>query len=164
MKTTGMKNITGLLFYFITMLLLIALFPLSSSACEPFPLSRKQSVYTPAYSHIYHGDKETPLLLTVTLSIRNIDSRNPLTITTVDYYESQGKLIKHFLKEPITIDPMGSERYIVSQKDASGGSGANFIVDWHSESEINPPIIESIMIGTQSQLGISFTSRGRVVQ
>jgi len=159
-----MKTVAGLLFYSLTTLILISLSPLSLSASEPFPLSDKQSVYIPAYSHIYHGNKETPLLLSVTLSIRNVDSENPLTITAVDYYETQGKLLKHFLEEPITLAPLGSERYIVPQKDTSGGSGANFIVDWHSEKAINPPIIESVMIGTQSQLGISFTSRGRAIK
>ncbi len=159
-----MKTVTGVLFYSLTALILISLSPLSLSASEPFPLSKKQSVYIPAYSHIYHGNKETPLLLSVTLSIRNVDSESPLTITAVDYYETQGKLLKHFLEEPITLSPLGSERYIVPQKDTSGGSGANFIVDWHSEKEINPPIIESVMIGTQSQLGISFTSRGRAIK
>jgi len=159
-----MKIVTGLFFYSLTALILISLSPLSLSASEPFALSKKQSVYIPAYSHIYHGNKETPLLLSVTLSIRNVDSENPLTITAVDYYETQGKLLKHFLEEPITLAPLGSERYIVPQKDTSGGSGANFIVDWHSEKAINPPIIESVMIGTQSQLGISFTSRGRAIK
>lgn len=28
---------------------------------------------------------------------------------------------------------------------------------------VNPPIIETVMIGTQSQLGISFTSRGQAL-
>lgn len=159
-----MKIVTGLFFYSLTALILISLSALSTPASEPFPLFKRQSVYIPAYSHIYHGNKETPLLLSVTLSIRNVDSENPLTITAVDYYETQGNLLKHFLEEPITLAPLGSERYIVPQKDTSGGSGANFIVKWHSEKAINPPIIESVMIGTQSQLGISFTSRGRAIK
>jgi hypothetical protein len=42
-------------------------------------------------------------------------------------------------------------------------TGANFIVKWKSATEVNPPIIESIMIGAQSSQGISFTSRGRAI-
>ncbi len=160
-----MKNVVGLFFYLFTILILIASFPLPLSAGgKPFPLTSQQRVYIPAYSHIYHGNKETPLLLSVTLSIRNVDSENSLTITAVDYYETQGNLLKHFLKESIALGPMGSERFIVPQRDTSGGSGANFIVEWHSEKPINPPIIESVMIGTQSQLGISFSSRGRAIK
>ena len=58
---------------------------------------------------------------------------------------------------------MESERYIIPERDESGGSGANFIVEWHSDKFVNPPIIESVMIGAQSSQGISFTSRGREI-
>ncbi|MDF1591164.1 MAG: DUF3124 domain-containing protein [Desulfobacterales bacterium] len=54
-------------------------------------------------------------------------------------------------------------RYIVPETDKTGGSGANFIVKWESDRFVNPPIIESVMIGTQRQQGISFTSRGQVI-
>ncbi len=146
------------------LLLFFLLFaPCALLASEPFPPAAEQRVYVPAYSHIYHGNKEIPLLLSITLSIRNIDPRHSLTVTTVDYYETQGKLLKHFLAEPVVLSPMGSTRFIVPQKDTTGGSGANFIVSWKAKEKINPPIIESVMIGTQSQLGISFTSRGRAI-
>jgi hypothetical protein len=123
-----------------------------------------QSVYVPVYSHIYHGNKEAQLLLSVTLSIRNTDPENSISISVVDYYDSQGKLLKHFIQAPVPLSPLGSERYIIPQNDKSGGSGANFIVIWQAEAPTNPPIIETIMIGTQSQLGISFTSRGQALQ
>jgi hypothetical protein len=120
-------------------------------------------VYVPAYSHIYSGNRERPFLLTVTLSIRNIDPTNIIQITLVDYYETQGKLLKKYIDKPITLNPLGSIRYVIPERDKSGGSGANFIVEWHSEKPVNQPIIESIMIGTQSSQGVSFTSRGQEI-
>lgn len=126
-------------------------------------LSKGQRVYVPAYSHIYSGNKEKPFLLTVTLSIRNIDPVNPITVTLVDYYETQGKLLKKHIGNPISVSPLESLRFVIPERDKSGGSGANFIVQWHAEKPVNQPIIESIMIGTQSQQGISFTSRGREI-
>lgn len=148
-----------------SMLLLLFFFQVPAlMATESMPLTKGQLVYIPAYSHIYHGNKETPLLLSVTLSIRNVDMNNSLTVTTVNYHETQGPLIKKYITEPIVLGPLGSERFIIPQRDATGGSGANFIVQWHSEKPINPPIMESVMIGTQSQLGISFTSRGQAIQ
>lgn len=117
----------------------------------------------PAYSHIYSGNREQPFLLTVTLSIRNVDPRRYLTVTAVDYHETQGKLLKHCLEKPLTLKPLESFRYIIPEKDTSGGSGANFIVEWQAEQKSNPPIVETIMIGTQSQQGVSFTSRGQVI-
>lgn len=149
---------------FLTVLMVSCLQTSAASAAEESPLSTGQSIYVPAYSHIYHGNKEAPLLLSVTLSIRNIDTKSSMTITRVAYYETQGKLIRDYLEKPLVLGPLGSERYVVPQKDTSGGSGANFIVDWQADQPINPPIVETVMIGTQSQLGISFTSRGQALQ
>lgn len=123
-----------------------------------------QVVYIPAYSHIYHGNKETPLLLSITLSVRNTDTKGAITVEAVNYHDTQGSLIKKYLDEPLQLNPLQSERFIVPQKDNRGGSGATFIVIWKSENPVNPPVVESIMIGTQSQLGISFTSRGVAVE
>ncbi|MFZ5563764.1 MAG: DUF3124 domain-containing protein, partial [Thermodesulfobacteriota bacterium] len=64
---------------------------------------------------------------------------------------------------PVTLKPLESLRYVVPERDTSGGSGANFIVEWKADKPVNPPIVESIMIGTQVQQGISFTSRGQVL-
>ena len=102
-------------------------------------------------------------LLRVTLSIRNIDPAYPIKISLVDYYETQGKLLKKFIERPISLNPLESLRYVIPQKDDSGGLGANFIVEWSSDKPVNRPIIESIMIGTQSTQGISFTSRGQEI-
>ncbi|MGB3209386.1 MAG: DUF3124 domain-containing protein [Desulforhopalus sp.] len=151
-------------FFFILILSLALLQASFLHASEPMAMTTGQTVYIPAYSHIYHGNKETPLLLSVTLSIRNIDPNNSLTVTTVNYHETEGPLVKEYIKEPVVLGPLGSKRYIVPQKDNTGGSGANFIVGWQAETPINPPIIESVMIGTQSQLGISFTSRGQAIR
>ena len=127
-------------------------------------LSTGQLVYVPIYSHIYSGNKERPLLLAATLSLRNTDPRQAITLLSVDYYDSDGKLLKHYLESPVPLKPAQSTRFVVKFSDKAGGSGANFYVTWKAEGPVNPPIIESIMIGTQNQLGISFTSRGQVIE
>ena len=133
------------------------------NAEEASGLSTGQMIYVPAYSHIYSGDRAKPFLLTVTLSIRNIDLKHAITVTAVDYYETQGALLKSFLEKPITLKPLASIRYIIPEQDKAGGSGANFIVTWESCDRVNAPVVEAVMIGTQSQQGVSFTSRGQVV-
>ena len=138
--------------------------PLALYAAEnKIKLSKGQLVYVPAYSHIYSGNREKPFLLTVTLSIRNIDPIHQIRITVVDYYETQGKLLKKYIDTPKTLNSLESLRYVIPERDKSGGSGANFIVKWHSDIPVNQPIIESVMIGAQSGQGISFTSRGREI-
>lgn len=152
----------------VTLTILLCIFslviPQFCLAGDTSPATTGQDIYVPAYSHIYHGNKETPLLLSVTLSIRNIDTDNAITITRADYYETEGALVKQYISEPLVLGPLGSGRFVVPQKDNTGGSGANFIVSWQSDTPINPPIVEAVMIGMQSQLGISFTSRGQPLQ
>jgi hypothetical protein len=127
-------------------------------------LSRGQLVYVPVYSHIYYGDREQAFPLTVVLSIRNTDSKHSITVLRVDYNDTDGKLIRKYLNKPISLNPLASIRYVVNASDMSGGSGANFIVQWKAESDVNNPILEGIMIGTAGQQGISFTSRGQAVK
>jgi len=126
-------------------------------------LSKGQTIYVPAYSHIYSGNREKPFLLTVTVSIRNIDPKHSIEVTAVDYYETQGNLLKKFLNTPVSLKQLESIRYVIPQKDKTGGSGANFIVEWRSNHFVNPPIVEAVMIGTQSSQGVSFTSRGQAI-
>lgn len=153
-------------FYFLILLFIIlgaTIYSSSVNADESVILSKGQTIYVPAYSHIYSGNRESPFLLTVTLSIRNIDPRHSLKVTRVDYYETQGKLLKKFLDASLVLKPLESIRYVVPQKDKTGGSGANFIVEWVSDNLVNPPIVETIMIGTQRQQGVSFSSRGQPI-
>ena len=137
--------------------------PLPLQAGPGARLSDGQTLYVPAYSHIYSGTRDTPFLLTVTLSIRNVDPQNPITITRADYHATAGKHLKKYVETPITLAPYGSTRYIIAESDKSGGSGANFIVEWKAAKPVNPPIVESVMISTRAAQGISFTSRGQVI-
>lgn len=125
--------------------------------------SAGQTHYVPVYSHIYGGNKERPFHLAVTLSRRNTDKAHSFSLVTVDYYDSDGKLLRHYLDKPVDLRPMASTRYIVKESDIEGGSGANFLVEWKSTLPVSIPIVESVMIGTQSQQGISFTSRGQMI-
>ena len=150
--------------YFFILLSICFFSPLSLYAADnKIELSKGQRMYVPAYSHIYSGNKERPFLLTVTLSIRNIDPTHLIKITLVDYYETKGKLLKKYIDKPITLNPLESLRYVIPERDKRGGSGANFIVEWHSDKHVNRPIIESIMVGAHSSQGVSFTSRGREI-
>jgi hypothetical protein len=144
--------------------LFMIFFACQISEAEEYPgLSIGQTIYVPAYSHIYSGNKEKPFMLTITLSIRNIDPKHSINITTADYYETQGQLLKKFITAPVVLKPLESLRYVIPEKDNSGGSGANFLITWKTEKPVNPPLVESVMISTQSQQGVSFTSRGRVI-
>lgn len=124
-----------------------------------------QWIYVPLYSHIYADDryKDKPFDLTATLSIRNTDPNVGLVLDNVDYYDSHGKKLRSFIDKPVSIGPLASIRFIIPESDKEGGSGAKFLVNWRAEKPVCEPIVESVMIGTQMQQGISFISQGRVI-
>lgn len=126
-------------------------------------LSIGQAVYVPVYSHIYSGDREQPVYLAVTLSIRNTDMKGPIIVESVDYYDSRGIRVKKYIEGPIQVKPMAAIRYVVPESDKVGGSGASFLVHWKSRNRVNPPRIEAVMISTRMQQGISFVSGGQVI-
>jgi hypothetical protein len=146
------------------LVLVLSAFSVSARAAAPVSWSTGQTIYVPAYSHVYMGDREKPFYLTATVSIRNSDPLTTITVTSVDYHDSAGRLIRKFLKVPLLVRPYASLRYIVNESDKEGGSGASFIVTWKSAAKVSQPIVESVMIGVGMQQGISFTSRGQVVR
>ncbi len=138
--------------------------PKQVTIAENIQIARGQIIYVPVYSHIYHQNRQSIFPLSVTLSIRNTDLSQSLIITSVSYYDSEGNLVKEYLSQPIQLDKLASIDFFVTRNDTTGGSGANFIVEWISESEISEPLVEAIMIGTDSQQGISFVGQGRVIK
>lgn len=129
-------------------------------------LSKGQTVYVPIYSHIIvgGGKRKIPFDLSINLSIRNTDPKNPITIVRVEYYDSHGDHVKDFITEPLIVRPMASKYFFISQSDTSGGWGANYIIKWESEKEVNEPIIESITFGARGAHTISFVSRGKAIK
>ena len=111
--------------------------------------SAGQTVYLPIYSHMLYGNlgksgKASQVLLSALVSIRNTDGRRPLRILSARYYDTHGKLLGERVPSPIAIPPYGTHELFVELNDASGGSGANFVIRWDSEAAINPPLVEAL--------------------
>ena len=150
--------------YFLLLIFSVGILTPAGSSAGDIQLSMGQSVYVSIYSHIYSGLKARPFDLAAILSIRNTDINQPVTIVSVKYYDTEGKLLKEYLDDPLQLKALASTRYIIMEDDKAGGSGANFIVKWKSSKKVTPPIIEAVMIGTHSGQGISFVSRGQVIE
>ena len=123
-----------------------------------------QKVYVPVYSDIYHGSGLKRFLLTATLSVRNTSMDDSLYVREVDYFDSEGKLNRTYLKQDILITPLGSVEFVVEDSEMHGGAGANFIVEWGTANPGLSPVIQAVMIGTADQQGISFLTEGVVVE
>lgn len=119
-----------------------------------------RSVYVPAYSHIYRDTGET-VPLAITLSVRNTDAAEPIRIDRVRYFDGDGRLVREQPEVPLVLAPMATASFLVEAQDPSGGSGANFLVDWSARESVSMPLIEAVMVGDD---GLSFKSRGEPVQ
>jgi len=145
-------------------LLCTALFVLLGSGLALAEMSKAQTQYVPCSSHIYHGPKTRSLDLTVTLVVRNIDTKRSLTLTSVGYHGTDGKLLRRALAAPVSLPPLTAREFLVDEKDKDGGVGAFFLVRWKSDAPVNAPVVEAVMIGSSNGLGISYLNRGVVIQ
>lgn len=121
-----------------------------------------QTVYVPAYSHIYSRGGE-PHLLEVTLSIRNTDPERDIRLREVRYFDAQGTLIKNYLDSIVELGPLETVEFLVEKQDTQGGSGANFIIIWDASKPVYEPIIEAVMVGLTKEHSISFISPSRTL-
>jgi hypothetical protein len=118
-----------------------------------------QAAYVPVYSHIYY-DGGRPYLLETTLSIRNVDPKQPVYVSAVEYYDTHGKLSKKQVDRLIKLNPLQTIEFLVERHDVTGGSGANFIVEWHAGTkDTHAPLIEAVMVGRSGTNAISFVRK-----
>lgn len=120
-------------------------------------------IYVPIYSTIYSKNRDTQLLLTATLSIRNTSKKDSLFINTIDYYNTEGTLVRNYIKAPIFLKPLETIDYVIDEDDVEGGSGANFLIDWGANHTIQP-VFQAVMIGMIGQHAFSFTTEGTTIK
>ncbi len=117
-------------------------------------------VYVPIYSHIYMQNGTRATNLAATLSVRSMNFNDSIYISKVDYYSSQGTLLKAYLDSAVLLKPMNSVEFVVEEQEAEGGAGANFIVEWRAADTTLAPLVQAVMLGTYNNMGISFTTDG----
>ena len=118
------------------------------------------STYLSIYSEVYERNIHKTFALTVTVSMRNISSEDSIYITKAEYYHTSGLLTRTYFDFPILLKPMETIEIVVDQDDKEGGTGGNFIFDWGTRYSSNEPLFEAVMISTDNQQGISFTTQG----
>ena len=132
-------------------MLIFAVFFASTAAFgqEARMLVKGQTLYLPIYSHMLYGNlgksgKASYVLLSALVSIRNTDTKRPMRVLSARYYDTHGKLLGERVPTPVILPPLGTLELFVELNDASGGSGANFVVKWDAEQAISPPLLESL--------------------
>ena len=148
----------------------IATWLVATAAGAQQPLSGGQTLYLPIYSHLYHGEinprtgKPSETLVSTHVSVRNTDSRSPIRLTSARYYNTDGKLLREYLPQALTIPPLGTHELFVPRSDSSGGSGANFLIDWSAERPVNPPLVEALHADIREARTLIFITTGLPVQ
>ncbi len=120
-------------------------------------------VYVPIYSDIYIDRVTQSSLLSATLSVRNTSPNDSLFVSNIDYYNTEGDLVKKFINQPIGLAPMATVNYVIEREDTSGGPGANFIVKLYSNNKIKP-LIQAVMIGENGNKGFAFSTDGYSIE
>lgn len=120
--------------------------------------------YLSIYSNIYTNSQHRKHELTVTVSLRNVNDRDTIYILNADFHDTHGKKLKSYLDHAIVIEPLETVEMVIEESDNSGGSGASFIFGWSKKENSIDPFFEAVMISTQGQQGLSFTTQGRKIE
>lgn len=131
--------------------------PTSESSGE-----RSRLVYVPVYSTLFLS-KTSRWELAASLSIRNVDPDQSVTVLEVGYFDTAGELLEQYLETPHELDPMATVTLTLPQWDKRGGAGANFLVRWSGDNDVNDPIIEVVMAGTRGTQSFSFIRSGQEI-
>jgi hypothetical protein len=154
----------------------------TSNAAE---LSKGQSVYVPATVLSLPSPGGGTQLFVTRVLIRNVDSNNPITLTSVAFYDSDGNLatlylpggpFSDFISGSESISPLSSDSFLVSPfitvpagdpfpswvTDAGGGRPF-FIVKWEANGKVGAPYIEGATIVLNNGIYNGFGYRKGVV-
>jgi hypothetical protein len=123
--------------------------------------SRSHTVLVPLYSEVPFGDATGRQLVRATVVIRNLDPNQSLRVTSAAYYDSDGKRLREYVEAPVTVAPLATSSVGIPETDTGGGITPSMIVRWEGAADIDPPIVEGLMIGTLLNQGISFRTVGR---
>ncbi|HEX5231498.1 MAG TPA: DUF3124 domain-containing protein [Bradyrhizobium sp.] len=120
--------------------------------------------YVPVYSSVSMSQGKLRADFSVTLSIHNASETRPLVLRRIAYFDTGGKLVESYLREPVALKPFSTIEVFVPVTDVRGGTGANFVVDWAASGEIAEPVVEALMFGGLGSGHYAFVSQGRPVK
>jgi len=139
-------------------------FATSLTALPSEKLTVTGSFYVPAYSSVSMSEGRLRADFSVTLNIHNASETRPLVLRRIAYFDTNGKPVQSYLKEPVALKPFATIEVFIPTTDVRGGTGANFIVDWAADGPIAEPVIEALMLGGLGTGQYAFISQGRPVK
>ncbi len=127
-------------------------------------LLKGSRVYVPVYFQIFSSRRGYGAELTATVSVRNTDPRHSIVVHSAKVHNGEGKAVAELLQKPMELGPLAGAQLLVevpgTTKKEQAGTNPAVVVKWSSKAEVTAPVIQSIMVGTMSQQGISFMCSG----
>ena len=129
-------------------------------------LSTGSTIFVPAYRSFYqiYGSARDSYALTSTAFLHNIDPKQTIEILSIEFFDSEGKLIKNLLEAPLLIKPRNSREITIQPRTQHEDCAAHLIVRWKSGQPANTPVVEVLMVGQVLNRGISFNTQGYEVK
>ena len=145
--------------------LILQILPATSDSCSAEESgSNGQTIYVSGYSAARIGERGLSLDLVSTLFVRNTDPSRPITLLSVDSYDSRGKKHRSHLKKSMNLNPLAIANFHISPQDPPEGLASSFIIKWHSKDRVAEPIVENVMVGTRGGQGVAFVCFGKVIK
>ena len=127
-------------------------------------LVKGQILYMPIYSNIPHFMDSIKIDMSAFVAFHNTDFKNAIKLKRVQYFDTKGKLVHDFLlNNTRELSPLETVDFYVPYRDQSG-TGANFLIEWKSDSLVTEPLVESITINTKMQNCVAVLSHGKVIK
>ncbi|RPH32666.1 MAG: DUF3124 domain-containing protein [Bacteroidales bacterium] len=127
-------------------------------------LVKGQILYMPIYSNIPHFMDSIKIDMSAFVAFHNTDFKHTIKLKRVQYFDTKGKLVHDFLLNGTReLSPLETVDFYVPYRDQSG-TGANFLIEWKSDSLVTEPLVESITINTKMQHCVAVLSQGKVIK
>ncbi|MBN2745174.1 MAG: DUF3124 domain-containing protein [Bacteroidales bacterium] len=118
------------------------------------------SVYLPVYTAIFTKSYESKFQLTVTISIRNTDVNDSITIHSVNHYDNIGQLTHIFVSEGLVLKPLCTKEFVLEENAGDFGVSSSIVVVWSSRKTVTNPIIQGFLVSIRGGQGISAITDG----
>ncbi len=156
---TTRRVLRAILFVFLAAVLI----PVQGRSETAVVTSYGGTIYVPALSHVAVSANELQPLA-ATLVIHNVDQKQGIVLTSVQYFGSDGEVLRSFVDTPVPLKPFQSGDFAIGVRENSGGAGANFVVAWTADEPVVEPVANAVMIGGTGTQGLSFRTDGFVIE
>jgi hypothetical protein len=131
---------------------------------SPTKLVRGQLLYMPVYSNVPYQLDTMLFDMSAFVAIHNVDIKHPIFLSNVLYFDQEGRLVDDFLKgQNIKLEPLATKDFYIPYEDKSG-TGANFLIEWTSDTLVCEPLVESITLSLKPNNTVAVISQGKIIK